>query len=124
MPKIDGTLLTLLVGGMLAGIGGIWRELRQGFTAQSEVKSLRDDVVELRDVVDRLTSRLDAAYVQIHELKCDKAQSDARNAVLEETLAVLRQEVKELRAQNRELRTQNEKLSAELTCGREMGGSG
>ena len=40
MPKIDGTLLTLLVGGVLAGIGGIWRELRVGSAAQSEAKSL------------------------------------------------------------------------------------
>ena len=30
--QIDGTGSTLLVGGVLTGIGGIWRELRVGFT--------------------------------------------------------------------------------------------
>jgi ABC-type uncharacterized transport system permease subunit len=37
--KVDGTVLTLLVSGMLAGIAGIWRELRRGFTAESDVNT-------------------------------------------------------------------------------------
>lgn len=115
--KVDGTVLTLLVSGMLAGIAGIWRELRRGFTAESDVKSLEGDVAQLRDDVDRLTDRLDHAYLEINKLKGDKATLEAQNAVQ-------RQEVKELRSQNRELRTQNEKLHAELTCVRERGGSG
>ena len=117
MPKIDGTLLTLLVGGVLAGIGGIWRELRVGFAAQSEAKSLRDDVTELRADIAALKDRQAASDIEIRELRVDKA-------ILEETLAVTKAEVKELRAQSKELRSQKDRIEAELACVRQQVGGG
>ena len=46
--------------------------------------------------------------------KVNKAQLEARNAVLEETLRETRAEVKELRAQNKEIRSQRDKIAEEL----------
>lgn len=98
----DGALITILVSGVLAGVAGVWRELRRGDSAQSRVATLESGMSDLRLEVDRLKQRLDAAYLQIAELKGDKAALMAQNAAL-------RQAVEELREQNKSLRE-------ELTC--------
>lgn len=122
--KVDGTVLTLLVSGMLAGIAGIWRELRRGFTAESRVDTLTESVTELHAEVKSLRMDLEKANAKINDLRGAATVLEAQNAVLEETLRETRAEVKELRAQNKEIRSQRDKIAEELACVRDREGGG
>lgn len=89
----------VVAAAILAALGGIYRELRKGDSAQSRLAIVEAEMLELRAKVDRLTDRLDKAYVEIHGLKGDKAELLAINRTQEGQLALANTKIRELESQ-------------------------
>lgn len=115
----ENGVLSLFLGGAIAAVAAVWRDLRKGDKAEGRVESLEREVEQLRadmtamavrhrEEIDAVNGKLDSMYTENHDLKAQNVELRIKNENLE-------CQNTELRAQNHELRVQNNNLTKWLT---------